>query len=186
MSESFKQIELDISINDADIEELYREYGEETVRKAEQITRKYAALVQREAREIIAKEGHIDTSRLVNSILIMVQGNSEGILGRTYTDLKHAGYIHDGTKHVSEDNLVPHFVSFKTAPSLLAWGKRKKVIVKEGKEWYLKNKDGKKYKIDTQNGGLMLQQKALKFLDIPFEKYEPMFIREMEGLLDGD
>lgn len=183
-----------IVIDDTSLADLENRYGAELTQKAVRITNTYIQKVQRDAQDIIANAGHVDTGRLVNSIKSKVKGNSQKVTGEVYAGTKYARFIHEGAKHEG-DKIVPHLVPFSVAPSLLIWAKRNKVIyqketdgtmrkkrAREGKSWYIMSKRGKghrEYRIDIENGGLMVKQEPVKYFTIPFEKLAPEYLEKM-------
>lgn len=179
-----------IVIDDTSLADLENRYGAELTQKAVRITNTYIQKVQRDAQDIIANAGHVDTGRLVNSIKSKVKGNSQKVTGEVYAGTKYARFIHEGAKHEGE-SIVPHYVPFSVAPSLFIWAKRNKVIYQKKKDgtmrktnkvggnWYFISKKGREYPIDVNTGGLMVKQEPVKYFTIPFEKLAPEYLEKM-------
>lgn len=181
-----------IVIDDTSLADLENRYGAELTQKAVRITNTYIQKVQRDAQDIIANAGHVDTGRLVNSIKSKVKGNSQKVTGEVYAGTKYARFIHEGAKHEGE-SIVPHYVPFAVNPekSLLTWAIRNRVIYqkrkegrmrktnKSGDKWYFMSRKGKEYPVDIKTGGLMVKQEPVKYFTIPFEKLAPEYLEKM-------
>lgn len=190
-----------IVIDDRSLQELEHRYGSALTQKALRVTSTYIMKLQRDAQGMIHDAGHVDTGRLVNSIKSRVNAGNKKITGETYAGTDYARFIHEGAKHEG-DKIVPHLVPFSVAPSLLIWAKRNKVIyqketdgtmrkkrAREGKSWYIMSKRGKghrEYRIDIENGGLMVKQEPVKYFTIPFEKLAPEYLEKMAAAISEE
>lgn len=186
-----------IVIDETSLEELENQFGAALTQKAVRITNTYVQKVQRDAQAIIADAGHVDTGKLVNSMKSKTTSDGQTIIGEVYAGTKYARFIHEGAKHEGE-HIVPHFVLFTKAPSLLIWAKRNKVIYQKKKDgrmrktnkadgdWYFISKSGREYPIDVVSGGLVVKQEPVNYFSIPFEKLAPEYLEKMAAAVSEE
>ncbi len=188
---------MNIQINQRDYQRLRETYGNDFVQEVVNVTKSFTQRVQRDARTLLREENKIDSGSLINSIKEEVQIYNSRVLGQVYSGTKYARFIHEGAKHEGEE-IVPFFVSFKTAPSLRQWAIRKGVIYQKRKDgqrrkrrsvtdqWYMTSKKtGKEYPINLDTGGLKVHIQPTKFLEKPFERYKNQYIQKLQALLRG-
>lgn len=168
-----------IHVDTADLEALADRYGAAAAR-ALQITQTYTQKLQREARRQIESAGRVDTGRLVQAIQPATRAEAGSILGTVSAGTKYARFIHEGAMHQGDGKIVPHFVPFSIAPSLLLWAKRNKVVYQKEDKWYFKGKSGKEYRINIKKGGLMVKQEPVKFFEAPFEQLAPAYFNALK------
>lgn len=106
-----------INLNLDSIEQLKQIYGENLINKIYSITTDYNQRIIRDAKEILRTEDKIDTRRLRNSIKQSARVYSTRFINSIYSGTKYARFVHEGAEH-KDSKIVPHFVSFKTAPYL--------------------------------------------------------------------
>lgn len=169
-----------ISVKEEDLQKLINKYGQDVVQKAINITKNYTERVSRDAKKIVKEENKINTGQLVNSIKPSIKIYASRITGTIKAGAKHARFIHEGAYHESDTEIVPFFVPFSVAPSLLNWAMKKKVIVNEDGEWRLA-KTGQK--INIKKGGLKVRIEPTFFLRKPFEEHVNNFMKEMNEVV---
>ncbi len=176
-------VELDTKM----LEKHLKKYDKELLENIKRVANIYNQKIVRDAKEIIRQEDKIDTGRLRNSI----KSNVKNLTLEIYSNTKYARFIHEGAKH-DGNNIVPHFVPFKKAPSLLVWAIRNKVIErksKNGKGKYLfkyvfkSKRTGKEYDINPITGGLVVKIMPTKFLEKPFEKYKKQYVKDLSAII---
>jgi hypothetical protein len=174
-----------IYIEPTDLEKFEDKYSKELVQKAINVIDKYTLMIQRDAREIIDKEGYRDTGDLINSIKPSVKMYADKVAGEVNSGTKYARFVHEGAEH-DGNNLKPHFVSFKIAPSMLQWARRHGIIQKVGQDWAYIDKSNQEHIIKNINtSGIKVYTRATKFFEKPFEALKDKFIEEMNGLMEG-
>ena len=183
-----------VAIDDNDLNVLEQRYGAALTQKALRVTNTYVMKLQRDAQVLINEAGHVDTGRLANSIKSKVNADSEKVTGEVYAGTKYARFIHEGAQHEGEE-IVPHFVPFAVAPSLLIWAKRNKVIYqkqsdgrmrkrhKSGDNWYMMNARGQEYPVDVKKGGLPVKQQPVKYFSVPFARLAPEYLARMAAAI---
>lgn len=188
---------LRIRVDQQALQRLIDRFGQSKIDRIQRVTLNYSERVAREAKKIIRDEKHVDTGRTVNSISPNVRIYGNRILGQVNAGTKYARFIHEGAEHLSDSQIVPHFVPFSISPSLLLWAKRNKVVYqktktgairkgsKKGDKWYMKSKSGKEYRIDIKKGGLPVMMKPTLFFTIPFNNLKDDYVRDVTAIILG-
>ncbi len=162
------------------------------IKNIEKVSDTFGQLIQDKSRTIINKNHTVDTGQLINSIKKETHTTDNKISTQVYSGTNYARFIHEGTDHKGTNKVHARFVSFKTAPSLRLWAIRKGVIYQSNitgnkrsklkvtdTNWRYKSKNGKETSIDITNGGLMVKNEPLKFLETPFELYKDKYIERI-------
>lgn len=186
---------VNIQVDQVALQNLINTYGEDKVQEVIQITRTFTQKVQRDARSILKESGRVNSGQLINSIKQQVNAYNNKVIGQVYSKTKYARFIHEGAKHEGAE-IVPFFVSFTIAPSLRQWAIRKGVMYqkrkdgqkrkskKTGDKWYMTSKKtGEEYAVNIKTGGMKVHIKPMKFLEVPFEKYEEQYIQKVSGVM---
>lgn len=188
---------LSVTVDPQALQRLINRFGQVKIDRIRQVTINYTERLARESKKIIRDEKHIDTGRTVNSISPNVRIYGNRILGQVNAGTKYARFVHEGAEHLSDTQIVPHFVPFNIAPSLLLWAKRNKVVYqktktgairkgsKKGDKWYMKSKSGKEYRIDIKKGGLPVMMKPTLFFKIPFDNMKNDYVRDVTAVMLG-
>lgn len=174
-----------ISIDQESMNRLIRFYGEESLGRIQQVTLNYTEKVARDAKTILRNKKRVDTGRTVNSISPNVRVYSNKVIGQVNSATKYARFIHEGAEHESDTVIVAHFVPFKIAPSLLLWAKRKRIIFRKNKKWYMKSKRGKEYRINLEKGGLPVLMEPTLFFETPFNRYKDQYLSDVINAMLG-
>lgn len=194
-----------ININQEQINSFTRRYTSDFEDKVINLTNLYNMKIARDAKNIITNENRVDTGYLRNSIKIKKARKIRNIIrSEIYSGTKYGRFVHEGAEH-NGNNIVPHFVPFNKAPSLLSWAKRHRIIYKKmggtsrkrglkGKirnlkskllgDWYFKSRDGKEHKINISKGGLLVKMEPTKFFEKPVEKYKDEYADKLRRLLN--
>lgn len=180
-----------IRISQQDIQALLNRYGPQLTGVIQQITLDYTEKTSREAKLIIRQKGHVDTGQTIAKINPSVRAYANMVVGQVNAGTNYSRFIHEGAEHESDTKIVPHFVPFKIAPSLLLWAKRKKIIyqktktgavrkrAKSGEKWYMKSRSGNEFAIDLRNGGLPVSMEPTFFFKDPFDRFKNEYIRDL-------
>ena len=172
-----------VQVDIATIEAFEERYGERLVDKALQMIDLYTRKIRREAQRIIKDEDYRDTGQLIRRITPSLQTYGDKVVGEVNAETDYAIYIHDGAKHVG-DQIVPHFVPFSVAPSLLQWAKRNKKIEQIQGRWYFIGKNNQEYPINIDKGGMMVMTRPTKFFEKPYEGIKDQYVEDMANLVN--
>lgn len=171
-----------VRIDNADMEELLLKFGNRAAAKVVNTTRTYTQKLQSEARNLLKEEKKADTGELIRRIQPKITESDGSVRGEVSAGAKHSRFVHEGTKHDGEQ-LIPYFVPFAAAPSLLNWAKRNKVIYKKNGKWFFKGKSGREYGINTEKGGMLVRQEAVPYFQAPFERLSPEYFEKIKEIL---
>lgn len=176
MSDYFK-----IVVDQKQLDELIKQYGEKLPEKAVKVVTKYANIIARDSKEILDEYKYRDTGRLINSIKPSIRAYADKITGEVNAGTEYAEFIHEGARHISETETERYFVPFSVAPGLYRWAKRNKVI---------ESIDGVDRLVSTgqvvqaNKGGLLVQIAPTKYFEKPYNQHKEKFIEELSNILN--